>query len=117
MSSRRVVLGITGLVMAALAVAFMVVRWDRADRIATAVTVLTGVAALGITAWAALPRGRQEPEIRVSGSGKATAEDGGSAVSGVSGLAGSGPGRAEVTDSGDAHASGGGDATSGVRWT
>lgn len=116
MTARRIVLLITGLVVAGLGAAFAVLRWDDANRVATVASALATVAALGLAVWAALPGGRPGHTLRVSHTGKAVAGAGGTAVSGVSGSAGSATGDIDVHDTGDAEASGGGNATSGVSW-
>lgn len=116
MSGRRLVLLITGLVVAGLGGVFSATQWDRANRIATVVSVLAAVAAVGIAVWAALPASKPGSVVRVSVTGKATATRGGTAITGASGPVGSTPGLVEVKDTGDADASGG-DAASGVRWT
>jgi hypothetical protein len=117
MRGRRVVLAVTCLLVAGLGGVFAVVAWDRTSRIATAVSALAAVAAVGIAVWAALPRPGSRSTVRVSNTGKATATGGGAAVSGVRGSAARAPERVEVDHTGDARASGGGDAVSGVSWT
>ncbi|WP_124778364.1 hypothetical protein [Micromonospora inaquosa] len=112
MSPRRhLVLLITGLLVAALATSFVALRWDSADRIATAVSALAGLAGVGVALWAALPAARSGVRARetgaarargtgyansgidvpvgdttpmeVAGTGEATAGDGGQAISGI----------------------------------
>lgn len=106
---------VTGLMVAGLGVAFAVLARDRAGRIATVVSALAAVAAVGVAVWAALPGRRSGVVVRDTG--KATATGGGVAVSGVRGAAVDTPGHIEVDHTGDAQANGGGDAVSGVSWT
>ena len=58
MSVRRLVLLLTALAVAALAVVFAWLGWDQAGRIATVLAGLAAVAALGVAVWAALPVAR-----------------------------------------------------------
>jgi hypothetical protein len=55
MSTRRLVLLLTALAVAALAAIFAIVGWAQAERIAIVVAGLVAVAALGVAVWAALP--------------------------------------------------------------
>lgn len=109
---------VTCAVVAGLGVWFAVAKWDQADKVATVVSALGAVAAVGVALWTAL-RGSPGQAggtggVRLSGAGKAAATGpGSSAVSGVRAKAG-GPGSVEVRDTGDAKASGGGSAVSGV---
>lgn len=111
-NARRVVLIVACLVIAGLAVVFLVTERDESVWIATVVSALVAVAALGVALWAALPstvRG-----VRVSGTGSATAGRGGRAVSGYVGTAGQPPTLVDVSKTGDADATAGGNAVSGV---
>ncbi len=54
-STRRLVLLVTALAVAAVAAVFAWVGWDQAGRIATVMAGLVAVAALGGAVWAALP--------------------------------------------------------------
>lgn len=87
---------------------------------ATVVSALVAVAALGVAVWAALPAPRSRG-LRVTDTGEARARTGGIAVSGLTALATGGTGSdlatVEVEHTGPADATGGGDATSGVRLT
>ncbi|NUQ98438.1 MAG: hypothetical protein HOY79_18435 [Streptomyces sp.] len=121
MSGRRVTILVTSGVVAVLAAVFAVLRWDDADKIASAVSALAGVAAVGIGVWAGLAAGgsdsaRPRPAVlRVSGTGRAVAGPGGRANTGVVAQGGSLPSEVRVEDSGEADASGGGDADTGAR--
>ena len=108
---------VTCLVVAGLGGVFAVVAWDRAGRIATVVSALAAVAAVGIAVWAALPRPGSRSTVVVSNTGPATATGGGAAVSGARGPAAVIPERIEVDHTGDARAAGGGNAVSGISWT
>jgi cytosine/uracil/thiamine/allantoin permease len=117
MSTRRVVLVVTFLVVAGLGVWFAVAQWDQANRVATVASALGAVAAVGVAVWAAL-RGSGADEagsLRVSRSGTAIAGRGGTANTGVRASASTLRGPVGVNRSGDADASGGGDANSGIR--
>ncbi len=113
MSARRVALLLTCLVVAGMAGWFAVARWEQASRVATVVSALAAVAAVGVAAWAALP-GSDRRTVRVSNTGPATAGQGGRAVSGLTGPAAGLRGSIEVDRTGRADAPGGGDATTGA---
>jgi hypothetical protein len=113
MSSRRVVLVATCLVVAGLTGWFAVARWEQASRVATVVSALAAVATVGVAVWAALP-GADRRTVRVSNTGPATARQGGTAISGLTGPAAGLRGRIEVDRTGHADASGSGDATTGA---
>ncbi|WP_431919580.1 hypothetical protein [Nonomuraea jabiensis] len=108
---RRMVLLVTCLVVAAFAATFALLTWEYANRVATTVSALAGIAAVGVAVWAALPG--MGKKVRVSGTGKAMAHSGGVAISGLSGPASAADGLVEVDRTGDAEAFGG-KATSGV---
>ena len=114
MSSRRGVLLATCLMVAGLAGWFAVAKWDQASRIATVISALGAVAAVGVAVWAALPRSDNERTIRVSDTGSATARPGGSATSGRTGPGAGLSGRIVVERTGPADASEGGTATTGA---
>jgi hypothetical protein len=115
MSGRRMALAATFVTVAGLAVVLTVLRWDAANKVATAASALAGVAAVGLAVWAALPAFSAGARVHVSGTGKATAGSRGQANSGVSGPGGSMPGQVRVDQTGDADASGGGAANTGVQ--
>lgn len=110
-NARRVVLAVTGVVVAVFGVVFAVLQWEQANRIATSVSALAGLAAVGVAVWAAFPG--TATRVRVSNTGKAVSGRGGRAVSGVSGPAAA-AGEVVAEKTGDADASDGGEATSGV---
>lgn len=58
LSMRRLVLLLTALTVAGLAAVFAWLGWDQAGRVATVLSGLVAVAALGVAVWAALPRRR-----------------------------------------------------------
>ncbi|WP_143674151.1 hypothetical protein [Streptomyces caniscabiei] len=119
MTTRRIVLAVTCLAVAGLGVAFLLMRWDEASRLATVASALVAVAGLGVAIWAAVP-GPGQRGLRVSDTGEARAAAGGTAVSGVTAGATGGTGDVgpvEVERTGPADATGGGDATSGIRLT
>jgi hypothetical protein len=116
MSVRRVALAVTCLVIAGLAVWFAVAKWEQASRVATVISALAAVAAVGIAVWAALP-GAGHRTVRVSRTGPATAGRGGTATSGLTGPAAGLSGSIEVDRTGHADASRGGDATTGADLT
>ncbi|MDH6435941.1 cytosine/uracil/thiamine/allantoin permease [Streptomyces sp. SAI-144] len=120
MTTRRIVLAVTCLAVAGLGVAFLLMRWDEASRLAAVASALVAVAGLGVAIWAVVP-GPGTRGLRVSDTGEARAGAGGTAVSGVTAVAtggtGGGVGPVEVERTGPADATGGGDATSGIRLT
>ncbi|MEU0304341.1 hypothetical protein ABZ252_33560 [Streptomyces sp. NPDC006175] len=110
MTTKRVVLVVTCVVVAALGWVFAITQWETASRIATVVSALAGMAAVGIGIWAALP-GPDRAGVVVRDTGAAQAEGAGRAVTGYQG---SGPaGSVTVERTGDAGTTGGGDAISG----
>lgn len=113
MSARRVALLATCLTVAGLAGWFAVAKWEQASRVATVVSALAAVAAVGVAVWAALPRS-DERTVQVSDTGSATAGRGGTATSGLTGPVAGLSGRIEVERTGPADASGGGNATTGA---
>jgi hypothetical protein len=112
MGTRRVVLVMTCVIVAALAVVLTVLQWEQANKVATSASALAGVAAVGVAVWAAI-RG-SSARVQVSNTGKATSGPGGKAVTGMSGSV-AGADEVVVDKTGDADASGGGDASSGVQ--
>ncbi|WP_127501943.1 hypothetical protein [Actinoplanes solisilvae] len=59
MTPGRKILAVTGLVVAALAVVFMVVGWRTASAVAPAIAALAAVSGVGVTAWATFARATQ----------------------------------------------------------
>ena len=106
---------ITCLLLAGLGGVFALTQWDRASRIATVVSALAAVAAVGVAVWAAPPR--SGATVRVSNTGEAIAGVGGRANSGLTGRVGELKGPVEVEATGRADASNGGEADSGMRLT
>lgn len=115
MSARRWVVVGTAAVVAVLAMVFAVVRWEDANKIASAVSALAGLASVGVGVWAGLPVVSSGGRVRVSRTGRATARGGGRANTGVAGRAGALPEDVRVEQTGDADASGGGDANTGIQ--
>ncbi|MCC5582156.1 hypothetical protein IMZ11_41845 [Microtetraspora sp. AC03309] len=105
----------TALVVAVLALAFFLMQWDTANKVATAVSALAGLAAVGIAVWAGWPLGPGGKSVHVSKTGCAVTQGSGSANAGFAGKANEVPDRLRVDRTGDAKASGGGDANSGIR--
>ncbi|MEV0808372.1 hypothetical protein [Micromonospora sp. NPDC050200] len=109
---RHLALTTTGALVALLATAFVVLRWESANRVATAVSALAGVAGVGVAVWAALTGGRGRD--RAHATGRATAGTAGYATSGIDAPTGD-PAPVEVSRTGDAEATGGRQAISGIR--
>jgi hypothetical protein len=107
-----VVLLVTALVVAALGVVFLLLRWDDANKVAAVASALGAVAAIGVAIWAALPA-RPRVSVQVTRTGDARAVGTGRANTGVTGRVGEG--EVSAADTGDADASSGGDANTGVR--
>ncbi|POX51654.1 hypothetical protein C3489_19475 [Streptomyces sp. Ru71] len=104
----RAVLAATGLVIAVFAGALSFLSWERANQVAGVASALFGVAALGLSVHTLLAPARGAAAVRVSGTGKATANGGGDANTGfVSATPGAAPGEVSVDGTGDAQADGG----------
>ncbi|WFE93565.1 hypothetical protein [Micromonospora sp. WMMD987] len=115
MSPRRLALLITCLAVAGLAATFAIVGWDETGRMASAVSALAAVAAVGVAVWAALDARRDDSAIEVSGTGDAEARDGGRANTGLSGDPGTRR-PIKIRKTGTAKATGeGGDANTGAQ--
>lgn len=111
-----------------LAAVFAVVGWEQADRVASVVSALTSVGALGVGVWVLLPRSVPEtrehprPEAGPAGAGTtATVRTGTATANGPGSRANTGvigtpptPGPMIASGTGDAHATGGGIANSGI---
>jgi hypothetical protein len=108
MSGSRVALFVTCAVVLVLGVTFVFISADAGNRLATIVSALGAVAAVGVAVWAALAERRRD--VVVAGTGKADAGPSGKANSGFAGPA---TGSVEVRDTGDA--SGGSSANTGVQ--
>ena len=109
---RRIVLIVTCVLVAALGVWLALAQGKGGNEIATAVSALAAVAAVGIAIWAALRGSPGETLLKASRTGKATTQTG-NANTGVSTKAGSaGTGKAERT--GDAK-SAEGNANTGIQ--
>lgn len=106
----RAVLIVTCLVVAACTAAFTLLQWDQANRLATSLSALGAVGAIGVAIWAALRQ--PNTKIRVSNTGKATSGAEGKALTGLTGPAGISA-DVVIESTGDADASQGGEATSG----
>ncbi|SCG54837.1 hypothetical protein GA0070560_10958 [Micromonospora halophytica] len=102
----------TGALVALLAATFVVLRGDSADKVATAVSALAGVAGVGVAVWAALSAVRAGSRARVTG--RATASGAGYANTGIDAPAGDAT-PMEVSRTGDAVAGDDGQAISGIR--
>ncbi|WP_448332027.1 hypothetical protein [Streptomyces sp. DSM 41534] len=122
MNTGRIALILTCLAVAILGMWLAFVEWGDASKVATVVSALGAVAAVGVAVWAALRAPSAGGAVVVSRTGRATSRAGGRAVTGFSGRVGgaSGAGGAagsssvRVEDTGDADSSGG-DAISGVQ--
>jgi hypothetical protein len=114
LSGRRVALLVTAAVVVVVAVALAVLRWDDANKLATSLSALAGLAAVGVGMWAALPGSSGRRRVRASRTGKATAGRGGQANTGVIVAKGT-EDDVRAAKTGDADASGAGDANTGVR--
>lgn len=111
---RRVVIPLTFLLVAGLAAVFAVSGWDQADKIASIVSALVAVAALGVGVWAALPGSAQGVHVRAVRTGTAMASGPGSrANTGVTGRV-SASETVMIEGTGNARATDGGSANSGV---
>ncbi|MGW5556521.1 hypothetical protein ACWER9_04745 [Micromonospora sp. NPDC003944] len=109
--TRHVVLLVSGLLVSVLATTFVVLEWESADRIATGVSALAGLAGVGVALWAALPTTRSGARVRETGTTRARGT--GYANSGIDAPA-SDATPMEVHRTGDATAGDGGQAISGI---
>lgn len=116
MTARRWVLAGTAVAVAVLATIFVLMQWESANKVATAVSALAGLAAVGVAVWAGWSAAAGDSTtLRVIRTGSATASGGGNSNSGLVGKAGNLPDHLVVNQTGDAKASGNGDANSGIR--
>jgi hypothetical protein len=115
MSTRRVVLVVTCVIVAVLATVLVGLTWDQANKVATSVSALAAVAAVGVGVWTALSSA--PVRIRVVRSGRTVSGAKGKAVSGVRAPADGVRERIDVERSGKSDASTGGHAVSGVDLT
>lgn len=79
------VLTVTCLLVAGLAGMFTVAQWEDANRIATVISALSAVAAVGVGIWAAIPGGRSTTSVHVRCTGAARATGDGTANTGLRG--------------------------------
>ncbi|MFI9811558.1 hypothetical protein [Saccharothrix variisporea] len=100
----KITLVVTCLVVAAATGWFAVARWEQANRVATVMSAVAAVAAVGVAVWAALRSVPGQADVRVSRTGDAIAR-GGSANTGFRGTAG-GSARVRVDRTGSASAEG-----------
>ncbi|GAA1009678.1 hypothetical protein Aple_021880 [Acrocarpospora pleiomorpha] len=117
MTVRRWVLAATAVAVAVLAVVFVVLGWERADKVASLASALAGVAAVGVALWAAWPMASGGGGLRVLNTGRATVRGDGRANTGFSGRADALPSQVRVEQTGNADAGSGGNANSGVELT
>lgn len=123
MDGRKSAVVATAGAVTVLAVVLAVVRWDDANKIASSVSALAGIAAVGVGVWAALrgtadggnPSGTRGGSLHVSRTGRAVAGRGSRANTGVTGSGDALPAEVRVEHTGDAEASDEGEADSGIR--
>lgn len=104
---------VTCALVAALGVWFAIVRWDDANKVATTISALGAVAAVGVAVWASLRGPQADGVVTASDTGRAAAEGGGAAITGISGKVTTAS-SLRAANTGDAEASGGGNAVTGV---
>jgi hypothetical protein len=119
MTIRRVVSVVTCVVVAVLGGVFAVSQWETSNRIATVVSALAGVAAVGVGIWAALSPGQgSRADDVATRPGESEAMNGGTSVTGVKRPKARGNGSARVEDTGKARADGKGSrAVSGIDYS
>lgn len=119
MGKGRWVLVVTCSIVAVLAASFLSLQWDQANRLATSVSALAGVAAVGVAVWAVLSARKNSgaPSLKVKRTGNAEATGDGRSNTGIRARRGEVPGDLDVRRSGDATSSGRGDASSGIDLT
>jgi hypothetical protein len=114
MSLGRIAVVATCVVVAGLGTWFTFAEWGNVDRIATVVSALAAVAAVGVAIWAGSPRPRVTGTTEASRTGDAVARAGGVANTGVSGKGR--PGNTRVRRTGNARADGtGSEANTGTQ--
>lgn len=116
MSASRVALLITCVIVAGFGGWFAASRWEDTNRVASVVSALAAVAAVGVAVWAAVRTGKVKTSVTVTKTGKGTARQRGQANTGVQGSLAGAADTLRVTDSGDATASGDSTANTGVKW-
>ena len=114
MNKGRAALIVTCGVVAGLGAWFAIARWEDANRIATVASALGAVAAVGIAIWAALRTPARPNSINIKDTGKANADSGGHANTGLRGKAASLDGGLEISGTGDAESTGRGNASTGL---
>ena len=114
MNKGRAALIVTCGVVAGLGAWFAIARWEDANRIATVASALGALAAVGIAIWAALRRPDRTNSITIKDTGRANADSGGHANTGLEGKAASLDGGVEISGTGDAKSTGGGNANTGL---
>ncbi|MEV4210101.1 hypothetical protein [Micromonospora sp. NPDC049662] len=97
----RWILVITLLAVAGLGFWFSVARWDDASKIASALSAMAGIAAVGVTVWAALRGTATSSKYTVKNSGNASSSSG-DANTGVRGKADPAALSVKIRNSGDA---------------
>lgn len=115
MNVGRIVLMITCLGVAGLAVWFALAAWDQANRVATVTSALGAVAAVGVAIWAALHGNSGRRSLTVADTGNATVGAGGRAITGVQGNSRAVSGPVQISRTGDGRVSGDGDAVTGAQ--
>ncbi|UKD58602.1 hypothetical protein L3Q65_18365 [Amycolatopsis sp. FU40] len=76
---------VTCALVATLGVSFAIIQWDVANKIATTISALGAVAAVGVAVRAALSGPQASGVVCASDTGRAAAESGGGAITGISG--------------------------------
>lgn len=114
MNRQTLVLILTAAVVACLGAWFVLASWDHANRVATVLSALGALAAIGVAIWAALRGSSVRSSINAKGTGDATAMGSSSANTGIRVSKSDHSGRMEVKDTGKARADDGGDANSGI---
>lgn len=105
---------ISCVLVAGLGVWLAMARWDDANKVAAIASALGAVAAVGVAVWAAVRRPQSQKSLTVSDTGRAIANYGGTAITGVSGRADHSERSVQVKRTGNATASGDGSAVTGV---
>lgn len=116
MTSGRVVLAVTFLVVAGLAAWFAVAQWDQANHVATVLAAIAGVASVGVAIWAVLSKPKSTARITVKNSGDAKSKDGSANTGFSGGSRGPTDVAIDVEDSGKASSEGDGDTNTGVKY-
>jgi hypothetical protein len=105
----RKILIVTGIVVAACAVVFVIAGWGRIGSVAPVIAALTGVAGVGVSAWAAVrkPAKSGPRRVTVENTGDVRADGQSNSVTGAQISSGSAPDETHIRRTGSIEGGGG----------